>query len=274
MIVLASLLTLFGCQSPQNGIESDTITYFSLSEGGGMNRFGGFKYRIEETKDGKVHFLFNEGYPDEKEFVLEDHSVFDSLQQIVLKHKMYRYKGNYQPPFHITDGESWSLYVKYASRETISAGGYMAGPDGYREAFNDIIQCLQPWKEMPAPANEVVSFLYEYGQERYTIERKDDHALLIYDNKETGEHWDLERKLELLEDLRIVFNVDRLKMNNTRGDLDFEHTPWMYDIVYGNGDHYRYESYDRDFKCGYTNILQGFISHWINENNGIYGTGN
>lgn len=268
MIVLASLLTLFGCQSPQNGFEGDTITYFSLSEGGGMNRFGGFKYRIEETKDGKVHFLFDEGYPDEKEFVLDDHSVFDSLQQIVLKHKMYRYKGNYNPPFHITDGQSWSLYVKYASRETISAGGYMAGPDGYRDAFNDIIQCLQPWKDIPVPVNEVVSFVYDYGKEHYAIERKDDHAMLTYDNNETGEHQVFERDMELLEHLRVTFNVERLKMNNTRGTLDEGCTPWMYEITYSNGDHYRYESYDGDFKCGYTCILQGFLSIWMTSEDG------
>lgn len=268
MIVLASLLTLFGCQSSNNGFEGDTMTYFSLSEGGGMNRFGGFKYQIKEAKEGKVHFLFNEGYPDEKEFVLDDHSVFDSLQQIVLKHKMYRYKGNYEPPFRVLDGESWSLYVKYASKKTISAGGYMAGPDGYRTAFEEIIQCLQPWKEMPVSVNEVVSFVYDYGKEHYTIERKDDHAMLTYDNDETGEHQVFERDMELLEHLRVTFNVERLKMNNTRGTLDEGCTPWMYEITYSNGDHYRYESYDGDFKCGYTCILQGFLSIWMTSEDG------
>ena len=268
MIVLASLLTLFGCQSPQNGFEGDTITCFSLSEGGGMNRLAGFRYEIKETEEGKVHFHFNEGYPDEKEFDLEDHSVFDSLQQIVLKHKMYRYKGNYEPRFEITDGQSWRLYVQYASKKTISAGGYMAGPDGYRMAFEEIIRCLQPWKDIPVPVNEVVSFVYDYGKEHYAIERKDSHALLTYDNDETGEHQVYEKEMELLEDLRVTFNVERLKMNNTRGTLDEGCTPWMYEITYSNGDHYRYESYDGDFKCGYTCILQGFLSKWMTVEDG------
>lgn len=265
MIVLASLLPLLSCQSPWKGFENDTITYFSLSEGGGMNRLSGFGYYIKETKDGKVYFHFNEGFPDEKEFTIDDHSVFDSLQQIIAKHKMYTYHGYYQPPFDITDGSSWSLYVKYKSGNTIDAGGYMHGPQGYGEAFREIRQCLDHWKELPVPVNEVVNFLYEYGRERYLFERKDDHAILTYDNEETGEHQVLERELDMMESLRVFFNVERLKMDQTRGKLEEGCTPWMFDITYSNGDHYRYESYDCDFKCGYTHMLQGFVSNWMKE---------
>ena len=80
LMVILSLLPLFGCGSPWKGFENDTITSFSLSEGGGMNRFSGFGYSVNETKDGRVHFLFDEGLPGEKEFTIDDHSVFDSLQ--------------------------------------------------------------------------------------------------------------------------------------------------------------------------------------------------
>ena len=264
MIVLASLLSLFGCHS-WNGIENDTIKSFSLSEGGGMNRFSGFGYYVKETEDGRVFFRFDEGLPGEKEFTIDDHSVFDSLQQIVLKHKMYRYHGFYQPPVDVTDGKSWYLTVRYASGNSIDANGYMHGPKGYREAFRDIAECLDRWKALPIAVNDVTSFLYVYGKERYNIERKDGHVLLVYDNEETGEHRELEREPEMLDDLRIIFNVDRLKMNQTRGKLDEGCTPWMYDITYSNGDHYHYESYDGDFKCGYTHILQGFLSHWMEE---------
>ena len=265
MIIVASLLSLFGCRSAWKGIESDTITSFSLREGGGMNRFSGFGYSIRETKDGKVHFLFDEGLPSEKEFVLDDHSVFDSLQQVIMKHKMYTYHDHYQSPFDVTDGTSWSLSVRYVSGNRIDAGGYMHGPKGYRDAFRDIDKCLEYWKNLPVSANEVVTFLYDYGKEHYTFKREDDHALLIFDNEETGDHQELVRDLEMMEDLRIFVNIEGFKMNNTNGDLDFEYTPWSYDITYSNGDHYRYEGYDRDFKCGYTHILQGFVSHWMQE---------
>ena len=268
MIVLAGLLSLFGCASPKHSpkpSENDTITYFSLSEGGGMNRFSGYAYQVETTDEGKVHFLFNEGYPDEKELTIDDHSVFDSLNAIVLKHKVYKYEGRYQPKFDVLDGTSWGLYVVYASGNTISTGGYMAGPPGYGAAISDFIQCLDHWKEMPATTNDVVSFLYEYGLDRYTIERKDTIAIMTIDNQETGVHQVLEREVEVLDDLRVLFNINRLKMNQTRGELDFEHTPWMYEITYSNGDHYRYESYDRDYKCGYTESLQYFISNCMKE---------
>lgn len=250
---------------PVDAPVNDTITYFSLSEGGGMNRFSGFNYTIEKTKDGKVHFLFDKGLPGEKEFTLDDHSVFDSLQNIVEKYKMYEYSGHYQPEFDITDGSSWDLYVKYTSKKNISAGGYMAGPEGYWAAFREIIECLDHWKEMPVATNDVISFLYVYGKESYSIERKDDHAVLTYDNEETGAHRELERELDLMEDLRITFNIGGLKMNQTRGKTDSEGTPWFYDITYRNGEHYRYESCDREFRCGYTEQLQGFISNWMNE---------
>ena len=258
MIVLASMLSLFGHKN-------DTITSFSLREGGGMDRFSGFNYYIKQTEDGRVYFRFNEGFPDEKDFTLDDHSVFDSLQQIIIRYKMNKYHGHYRPPFDILDGTSWSLDVHYASGKSINAGGYMDGPKGYQSAFQDIQQCLNHWKEMPVPVNEVVSFLYVYGKERYTIERNDNKALLTYDNEETGEHKTLERGLDMLEDLRVLFNIDRLKMNGKRGKTDLGCTLWMYEITYSNGDNYRYESYDCDFKCGYTYSLQGFISKWMNE---------
>ena len=269
MIVLAGLLSLFGCASPLHSskpTENDTITYFSLSEGGGMNRFSGYAYSVEMTKEGKVHFLFNEGYPDEKELTIDDRSVFDSLQAIVMKHKIYKYDTYYHPEFDVLDGTSWHIYVSYASSESISTGGYMAGPSGYGAAISDFINCLDQWKALPTATNEVVSFLYEYGKDRYTLERKGDHAVMTIDKGETGEHQVLDRELDVLDDLRILFNIDRLKMNDTRrSDLDFEYTPWMYEITYSNGTQYHYESYDRDFKCGYTESLQFFIENCLKD---------
>ena len=264
MIILGILSSLFGCSSNKPATvvpdKNDTITHFSLAEGGGMDRFSGFGYIVEETKDGKVRFLFDEGHPEEKELVVDDHSVFDSLQAIIMKHKMYNYDGNYQPEFDVLDGTGWHLYVVYASGKQISSGGYMAGPDGYWLAFNDIIKCLQHWKDMPAATNDVESFIYEYGADRYTLERKGDHAVMTIDNEKTGEHQVLERELEILDDLRVFFNVNRLKMNRTRSEIPAaECTPWMYDITYSNGIHYRYESSDCNFKCGYTEQLQYFI---------------
>jgi len=269
MIVLAGLLSLFGCALPMsssNPFENDTITYFSLTKSGGMNPFSGYRYQISTTKDGQVRFLFNEGYPDEKEYTIDDRSVFDSLQQIVEKYKMHTYTGYYQPEFDIMDGQSWHLDISYASKKSISASGYMAGPDGYSAAFSEIRQCLEPWKQRAVEKNEVVSFLYVYGNEQYNLIKKDDHAEMVYDNAESKEHWALERKPEMMEEVGILLNIYRLKTNQTRHSLEDGCTPWSFEVVYGDGTQYRYESYDRDFKCGYTEGIQGLISSWKNDN--------
>ena len=276
MLLIGIIASLAGCTSKKGTVEpvsspkapvNDTIVYFSLHRGGGMARFSGYSYEVKETKDGRVHFLFNEGYPDEKEFTVDDHSVFDTLQSIVLKHKMYKYSGYYRPEFDVLDGESWGLDIDYASGRRVDAGGYMAGPDNAWQAFSEVRRYLDQWKALPIATNDVVSFLYEYGPDRYTFERKDDHVVMTVDNELSGEHRVLERELEVLDDLRVLFNIERLKMNETRrSNLDFEYTPWMYDITYSNGDHYHYESYDTSYKCGYTESLQYFISNCLKEN--------
>ena len=88
MLLIGIIASLAGCTSKKGTVEpgtsikapvNDTINYFSLTRGGGMARFSGYRYEVKETKDGRVHFLFNEGYPDEKEFTVDDHSVFDTL---------------------------------------------------------------------------------------------------------------------------------------------------------------------------------------------------
>ena len=269
MVVLASMLSWLGCSSsqnaPANALENDTITYFFFSEGGGMNRFSGFRYSIKETKEGQVHFLFNEGYPDEKEYTLDDHSVFDTLQKVILKHKVYKYSGYYEPMFDILDGQSWRLSVRYASGREINADGYMAGPNGYRDAFEELRQCLEPWKSMPVATNELVSFHYVYGHETYVLEKKDDHAELVYDNKETHEHKVLQRDLDMMESLRILLNIYGLKTNHSCGTLEEGYTLWMFEADYTNGEHYLYESYDGNFKCGYTEAIQGFIADWMQD---------
>lgn len=270
IVLLGILSSIFGCNTPGsngNAIANDTITYFSFSQGGGMRPFDGFKYCVETTKDGRVHFLFNEGYPDEKEFTIDDHSVFDSLQQIVLKHKMYTYSGNYQPEERIFDGHSWNLFVKYASRATISAGGYMAGPDGYGKAFDDIISCLDRWKETPVEANPLVSFDYVYGTTHYRIEPQDDHTLVTIDNASTGLHEVIEKPLDMIEDLRMTTIIEGLRESWDSKSDDPNSTPFEFDILFSNGDQYVYKSYDLNYRCHKTEVMFWFMEKWGIENN-------
>lgn len=253
--------SIFGCSGTKVD-PNDTITYFSYSKGGGMRRFDGYRYLVEKTKDGRAHFLFNEDYPDEKEFTIEDLSVFDSLQQIVLKHKMYKYKGHYNPMFDILDGQSWSLYVKYASGASISAGGYMAGPDGYGDAFKDIIDCLDKWKETPAEVNRLVSFDYFYVTSHVRIEPQDDHALVTIDDEASGRHEVIEKPMEMLEDLRVTAITEHLRENGTMRSDEPDSKPFKFDILYANGDHFVDESYDRGYTCHKTEVMYWFLERW------------
>lgn len=263
MVLVASILSLFGCGSKDPGIpEGDTIVYFSYRRGGGMARFSGFRYEIKANKDGKVHFLFNEGYPDESEYELEDHSVFDSLDKVVRTYEMWNYQPNYQPPMQIFDGESWDLYIKYASGATIQSGGYMAGPDNWGDASSALYKCLKPWKEMPGMVKEVVRFKYTYGTSTYLVERQGDHALLTVDVPSEERHETYEKGLEMLEELRIVANVEGLKKNGSMKSDDPTSTPFTVELEYSNGDKYFYESYDLNYQCHDTEVLQWFFSKW------------
>lgn len=252
--------SIFGCNNPGAKVDpNDTITYFSYSKGGGMRRFDGFKYLVEATKDGRAHFRFNEDYPDEKDFTIDDCSVFDSLQQIVLKHKMYKYDGHYKPDFDILDGQSWSFYVKYASGATISAGGYMAGPNGYGDAFQEVRDCLDHWKETQAEVNGLVSFDYSYGTAHLHIVPQDDHTEVIIDDEATGRHEVLEKPLEMMEELRVITITEDLRENGTLKSDDPNSKPFEFDILFSNGDRYVYKSYDLDYKCHKTEVLYWFL---------------
>jgi len=255
--------SIFGCNSPEPKFNpNDTLVYFSYFKGGGMRRFDGYRYLVEETKDGRVHFLFNEDYPDEKDFVIDDHSVFDSLQQIVLNHKMYKYQGHYDPPMRVLDGQSWSLYVKYASGAKISADGYMAGPDGYHQAFDDIINCLDRWKETPVEVDGLVSFDYTYVNAHCHIEPQGDHVLVTIDDETTGKHEEIEKPLEMLENLRVTTITEDLRDNGTLKSDSPNSKPFKFDIIFSNGDRYVYESYDLDYKCHKTEVMFWFLERW------------
>ena len=242
--------------------KGDTMIYFSLYRGGGMRQFDGYRYQIEATKDGRVHFLFNERYPDEKEYYTDDHSVFDSLDKIVRKYDMANYASNYEPEVQVFDGQSWDLYVRYASKASIRSGGYMAGPDNWRQAENEIIECLQPWKEMQVEFNGLASFDYTYMTTRVHIEPQGDHALVTIDDDTTGRHEVIEKPAQMLEELRVTTISQDLRDNGSLHSDDPDSKPFKFDILFSNGDHYVYESYDRGYTCHKTEVMLWFLERW------------
>jgi hypothetical protein len=80
---------------------------------------------------------------------------------------------------------------------------------------------------------------------------------------ETGEHQVYERDLGMLDDVRILLNITGLKEDRTRGELEPGCTPWMFDVTFADGTHYRYETFDRDFQSGYSIEFHGFAQNCI-----------
>lgn len=256
MVVMASLLTLFGCRS------EDRIVSFSLSKSSGRGHHNAYRYEIRETEDGQVHFLFNEDFPDEKEYYLSDHSVFDSLDRIVRKYHMNWYRSDYRPRGNIKDGSSWSLDIVYASGKEISSGGYMAGPCNWGEAREDLLQCLDYWKSLPGLQNDLVSFEYFYGTTHYLFQREEDHTTVTIDDEAADRHVKLTKPLDLMEDLRKTVISERLRDNGCLKTDDPNSTPFKFESVFSNGDKYCHESYDLEGRCHYTEVLHGFLDKW------------
>ncbi|MBP5498518.1 MAG: hypothetical protein J6X81_04020 [Muribaculaceae bacterium] len=72
-----------------------------------------FQYQLSETGDS----------------VQVPASVLDSVAQVIISHKMYKYKEHYRPRFEVFDGTSWSLNASYDNYEDgFSSGGYMEWP--------------------------------------------------------------------------------------------------------------------------------------------------
>ena len=266
MMILLSILSLFGCRSQQppksDPQQGDSIVYFTLSKSGGMRPFGGYKYKVHETKDGQVHFLFNEEYPDEKEFYVDDHSVFDTLGAIVKKYRMDRYRSKYEPEARVFYGYSWNLYVKYASGKTISSGGYMAGPDNWGEAREELLKCLDYWKQKPGLANDLEYLKYSYGSTNYDFRRDGDHAVVTVIDLTKGLHEVVEKPLDIMEALRVMAVSEGLRVDGKMESDDPEHIPFRFEMAFSNGDHYAYESYDLKYKCHYTEVFFWFLERW------------
>ena len=265
MIVLAGLVSLFGCGThghPSRIPDGDTIVSFSLSQSESMVRFSGYKYEVRATKEGRVYFRFNEDYPDEKDFYLDDHSVFDTLDAIVRKYHMDQYEFDYQPPVQVFDGYSWDLYVKYASGVIIRSGGYMAGPDNWHEARAELINSLDQWKNLPGMTKELITFKYSYGPRNYELVRKEDHVEVTIDNPETGRHETLEKPIALMDNLQEMAIVERMRENSNRTSEEPNSIPFVFELLYSNGDAYHYKSYDLNYRCHYTEIIQWCLSQW------------
>lgn len=168
MILLFGLFSSIFSGCAQNVKPTEPMTKFEYNRHNSMRIYNGMSYKVSLLDDGKVNILINEGFPDEKEFTTDDKTIFDDLQAIVDEFGMLKYKDNYRPRMHITDGDSWHLYIKYGTgyKNSFSSSGYMAGPDNLGKAENAIVEYFKKWVEMPLPEKKIEEFVFNSHNDR------------------------------------------------------------------------------------------------------------
>ena len=267
LLGLMALLMSCNAQNPKE-MNTERLTYFSFDHHNTMARFNGEKYQVSAEKDGRIHFIIDEGYPDEKDFYVDDTTVFDDLLAIVKQYKMDKYKSNYQPSMRIFDGDSWSLYYRYDTRRSVSSGGYMDWPDNYDEARQAINEYFQKWRDYAVETKRIDLFRYTSKNNsgcdiEYRIERGEEEATLTIRNAEYDTDKQLAVSNDYLNRLQELVNVYRLKDEYNRTTDDDSVTNYNYLVCYSNGDTLDIKGYYTTYLSGTGSAFESFFSHWL-----------
>ena len=270
-LLLAFLVLMVSCNAQNNdnskNMKTERLTYFSFNHHNTMRIYNGENYKVETMKDGRVHIVIDEGFPKEKEFYIEDTTIFVELQALVKEFKMDKYKENYQPRMRIFDGDSWSLYYKYDSGRSIHSGGYMAWPNNYSEAHQAISEYFQKWRDYPIQAKEINLFQYtcknNHGRDiEYRIERGEQEASLTIRNAEFETDKQINVANDYLERLQELVNM-RLKDESSSSSNDEEASNYRFLIGYNTGDTIDFTGYYTTFEDGRSSVFTSFFSHWL-----------
>ncbi len=273
IILLIGLLAIVAScvsQSPQNPKEmnNERLNYFSFNHHNTMARFNGESYLVSTQKDGRIHIVIDEGYPNEKDFYIDDTTIFDDLQAIVKQLKMDKYKNNYKPKMEIFDGDSWSLSYSYDSKRSVSSGGYMAWPDNYREARQAIGEYFQKWRDYPIQAKEINLFHYTCTNKQgcdieYRLERGEQQATLYMRNAEYETDKQLTVSNDHLTELQELVNIYRMKDENSRTTDDDSASAYRFFVSYNTGDTIDFQGYHTTFLGGLESAFVCFFDRWL-----------
>ena len=272
-ILLFSFLSMmFSCvsQNPKNNNDMNTehLTYFSFSHCNTMMRFNGEKYEVSALKDGRIKIVIDEGFPEEKEFYIEDTTIFDELTALVKTYKMDRYKDNYQPTMRVFDGDSWSVYYRYDSKRSHSSGGYMAWPDNYHEAREAISQYFQKWRDYPVPTKEINLFQYTCRNNQgcdieYRIERGENEAIVYMRNVERQLEETFSVSNDNLVELQELVNVYRMKDERSSTTSDEDASTYRFLVEYSTGDTIDFLGYHTTFLGGLESAFVYYFEKWL-----------
>lgn len=138
------------CAAP----DSAKLKSFYYSSSGMMHR-SGERYEVRKDSDGNIHVNIDEDKMNEKLIITDYRGIFNDLQKIVSQYRMNTYKGSYMPQFEILDGESWSFGLSYEDDQYISASGYEAWPEGFKNALAAVRDYFSKWRLMPVKNGKV-----------------------------------------------------------------------------------------------------------------------
>lgn len=257
-------------QPPKNNSKMNTerLTYFSFSHHNTMARFNGEKYEVSTEKDGRIHIIIDEGFPQEKDFYIDDSTIFDELLAIVKQYKMDKYKSDYRPEMQVFDGDSWSLYYKYDTKRSVSSGGYMAWPDNYREARHAISEYFQKWRDYPISVKEINVFQLTCKNNKgrdifYRLERSKQETEFTIKNAE----YDVDKQIAISNDylqrLQELVNIYDLKREYNSSSDNEEDTNYHFLVNYSTGDTIDFTGYYSTYESGLLAAFLGFFDNWL-----------
>ena len=266
MVLMCSLASCIA-QNPKE-MKEERLTYFSYDHHNTMVWHSGEKYNVSTEKDGRIHIVIDEGFPNEKDFYIDDTTIFDELDSIISTFKMHKWRDKYQPSIQIFDGDGWSLYFKYASGKSKGSGGYMAWPKNYHEARNAISAYFQKWRDYPIQAKEINLFQYtcknKQGRDiEYRLERGEQEAKLFIRNAEYDTDKEIAVSNDYLRELQELVNMYRLKDEYDRTTDDDSASVYRFFISYNTGDTINFTNYYTTFVSGQTSPFLSFFNRWL-----------
>ena len=269
-LLLMVLTCILGSCIAQNTkeMEKERLTYFSFDHHNTMVWHSGEKYNVSTEKDGRIHIVIDEGFPEEKDFYIDDTTIFDELDSIIKAFKMHKWHDRYQPKMEIFDGDIWSLYFKYGSDKSKGSGGYMAWPDNYHAAHQAISEYFQKWRDYPIPNKEINLFQYtcknKQGRDiEYRLERGELEAKLFIRNAEYDTDKEITVSNDYLTELQELVNMYRLKDEYNRTTDDDSASVYRFFICYNAGDTIDFTGYYTTFVSGQTAPFLGFFDRWL-----------
>lgn len=269
LLLLVLMCSLASCiaQNPKE-MKKERLTYFSFDHHNTMVWHSGEKYTVSTEKDGRIHIIIDEGFPEEKDFYIDDTTIFDELDSLIKAFKMHKWHDKYQPKMEIFDGDSWSLYFKYGSEKSKGSGGYMAWPDNYHAARQAISEYFQKWRDYPIPNKEINLFQYtcknKQGRDiEYRLERGELEAKLFIRNAEYDTDKEITVSNDYLTELQELVNMYRLKDEYNRTTDDDSASRYRFFICYNTGDTIDFTGYYTTFVSGQTAPFLGFFDRWL-----------